>query len=215
MKQSVFRSKEAFIEAFSSRMIATYQKEVSLSSVRERFNILGTLVREHIAFDWIKTNELLEQNDGRIVHYFSIEFLLGRLITNNLMNLGLWDVVNEAFNELGIDLNEVEIYESDPGLGNGGLGRLAACFLDSLARSFGVLTMPSHQYGLFRQKIKNGYQEERPDSAGFRRLCLRVGGKRKPKTSCFRTCGIQWQNGIPSARVHPRSAVRYSHRRRP
>ncbi|NLZ61441.1 MAG: glycogen/starch/alpha-glucan phosphorylase, partial [Acholeplasmataceae bacterium] len=166
MKQSVFRSKEAFIEAFSSRMIATYQKEVSLSSVRERFNILGTLVREHIAFDWIKTNELLEQNDGRIVHYFSIEFLLGRLITNNLMNLGLWDVVNEAFNELGIDLNEVEIYESDPGLGNGGLGRLAACFLDSLASlglpGFGQCLR--YQYGLFRQKIKNGYQEERPDN---------------------------------------------------
>jgi len=147
-------------------MVNTYQKTVLESSPRERFNVLGTLIREHLALDWVKTNRLLEQSDIRAVHYFSIEFLLGRLITNNLMNLGVRDVVEAGFSELGIDLAEVENYESDPGLGNGGLGRLAACFLDSLASlglpGFGQCIR--YHYGLFRQRIKNGYQEERPDN---------------------------------------------------
>jgi starch phosphorylase len=95
-----------------------------------------------------------------------MEFLMGRLITNNLMNMGIRDVVEEAFNEMGYDLNETEHYESDPGLGNGGLGRLAACYLDSMAS----LGLPGYgnciryRYGLFRQKINDGYQEERPDN---------------------------------------------------
>ena len=166
MSKSCFMSKETFIKAFSERLEATYLKKVNASSIRERFNVLGTLIREHIAKDWIATNQLLISGEQRAVHYFSIEFLLGRLITNNLMNLGIRNVVEDAFNELKIDLNEVEDYESDPGLGNGGLGRLAACFLDSMAS----LALPGfghclrYRYGLFRQKIKNGYQEERPDN---------------------------------------------------
>ena len=91
---------------------------------------------------------------------------MGRLITNNLMNLGIRDITDEAFNYMGLDLNEVEDFESDPGLGNGGLGRLAACFLDSMA-SLGIPGYGNcirYRYGLFRQKIKNGYQEERPDN---------------------------------------------------
>ncbi len=139
---------------------------IDKASIRERFNVLGTLIREEIALDWLKTEEILDKGDAKQVHYFSMEFLMGRLITNNLMNMGIRDVVDKAFTKMGIDLNEVENYEPDPGLGNGGLGRLAACYLDSMA----TLGIPGfghcirYRYGLFRQKIKNGYQEERPDN---------------------------------------------------
>jgi starch phosphorylase len=166
MRAGVFKSKDSFTKTFKKRLKDTYLKELNDSTIRERYNILGTLVKEEISKDWINTNKLLAKKDQKKVYYFSMEFLMGRLITNNLMNLGIRDVVEEAFNEYGYDLNEVEHYESDPGLGNGGLGRLAACYLDSMAS----LGMPGYgnciryRYGLFRQKIKNGYQEERPDN---------------------------------------------------
>jgi len=166
MRTGVFKSKDSFSKVFQKRLKNTYLKELSDSTIRERYNILGTLVREEISKDWIKTNNLLEKKDQKKVYYFSIEFLMGRLITNNLMNLGVRDVVEEAFDEYGYDLNEVEHYESDPGLGNGGLGRLAACYLDSMA-SLGIPGYGNcirYRYGLFRQKIKKGYQEERPDN---------------------------------------------------
>jgi starch phosphorylase len=166
MKTGVFKTKDRFSKAFKERLKDTYLKELENSSIRERYNILGTLVKEEISKDWIKTNKLLAKNDQKKVYYFSMEFLMGRLITNNLMNLGIRDVVEEAFTEYGYDLNEVEHYESDPGLGNGGLGRLAACYLDSMA-SLGIPGYGNcirYRYGLFRQKIKNGYQEERPDN---------------------------------------------------
>ncbi len=166
MRTGVFKSKDSFSKVFKKRLKDTYLKELSDSTIRERYNILGTLVKEEISKDWIKTNNLLEKKDQKKVYYFSIEFLMGRLITNNLMNLGVRDVVEEAFDEYGYDLNEVEHYESDPGLGNGGLGRLAACYLDSMA-SLGIPGYGNcirYRYGLFRQKIKKGYQEERPDN---------------------------------------------------
>ena len=166
MKTGVFRTKESFIKEFKSRLKKTYLKEISTSTIRERYNILGTLIREEISKDWINTNKLLEKKDQRKVYYFSMEFLMGRLITNNLMNMGIHDLVETAFNELGLDLNEVEHYESDPGLGNGGLGRLAACYLDSMA-SLGIPGYGNcirYRYGLFRQKIIDGYQEELPDN---------------------------------------------------
>ena len=166
MRTGVFRNKDSFIRDFKKRLKQTYLKDINESTIRERYNILGTLVREEISKDWIQTNKALEKNDQRKVYYFSMEFLMGRLITNNLMNMGIRGVVEEAFNDLGFDLNETEHYESDPGLGNGGLGRLAACYLDSLAS----LGLPGYgnciryRYGLFRQRIKHGYQEERPDN---------------------------------------------------
>ena len=89
------------------------------------------LLKSIFLYDWINTNKTIK--DKRQVYYFSMEFLMGRMITNNLMNAGLYNVTKEAFNDLGIDINEIEHIESDAGLGNGGLGRLAACFLDSAA----------------------------------------------------------------------------------
>lgn len=166
MKTGVFRSKDSFAKAFKERLKKTYLKEIGSSTIRERYNVLGTLVKEEIANDWIKTNEQLSKHDQKKVYYFSMEFLMGRLITNNLMNMGIRDEVEAAFLEMGLDLNEVEHYESDPGLGTGGLGRLAACYLDSMA-SLGIAGYGNcirYRYGLFRQKIQNGYQEERPDN---------------------------------------------------
>lgn len=166
MRTGVFRSKDSFIKAFKDRMKKTYLKDIESSTIRERYNILGTLVKEEISKDWLATRKQLERHDQKKVYYFSMEFLMGRLITNNLMNMGIHGLVKEAFEELDYDLNEVEHYESDPGLGNGGLGRLAACYLDSMAS----LAIPGYghciryRYGLFRQKIHDGYQEERPDN---------------------------------------------------
>ena len=166
MRTGVFKTKDSFTKAFKERIKKTYYKDISDSTIRERYNILGTLVKEEIAKDWLNTEKIIENSNEKKVYYFSMEFLLGRLITNNLMNLGIRDVCDAGFNEMGYDLNEVEDYESDPGLGNGGLGRLAACYLDSMA-SLGILGYGQclrYRYGLFRQKIKNGYQEERPDN---------------------------------------------------
>ncbi len=166
MIYNTFRSKAAFKKAFEERLKKTYMIDIRHSSVRERYNVLGLLLKEEIALDWIKTNETLIALKPKEVHYFSMEFLMGRLITNNLMNMGVRDVVDQAFADSGLDLNEVENYEPDPGLGNGGLGRLAACYLDSMA-SLGIPGFGHcirYRYGLFRQKIKNGYQEERPDN---------------------------------------------------
>lgn len=166
MKKEIFTSKEQFKKVFEDRLRKTYFKEVKDSSIRERYHVLGTLVKEEMANQWIQTNQLVKDSKAKQVHYFSMEFLLGRLITNNLINLGIRDIAKAGFESLGLDLNEVEDFESDPGLGNGGLGRLAACFLDSMAS----LKIPGsgncirYRYGLFRQRIKNGYQEERPDN---------------------------------------------------
>ncbi|MGE4572105.1 MAG: glycogen/starch/alpha-glucan phosphorylase [Candidatus Izemoplasmatales bacterium] len=166
MKKEIFSTSNKFEKVFKDRLRKTYFKDVKDSTIRERYHVLGMLVKEEMADQWIDTHEKIAKEDAKQIHYFSMEFLLGRLITNNLINLGIRDVAEAGFKSLGFDLNEVEDYESDPGLGNGGLGRLAACFLDSMAS----LKIPGsgncirYRYGLFRQRIKNGYQEERPDN---------------------------------------------------
>ncbi|PKK94785.1 MAG: glycogen phosphorylase, partial [Tenericutes bacterium HGW-Tenericutes-5] len=166
MRLGVFKTKDSFQKAFKEKLKKTYYKDISDSTIRERYNILGQLVKEEISKDWLNTEKIISETSEKKVYYFSMEFLMGRLITNNLMNMGIRDVCEDGFKEMGFDLNEVEDYESDPGLGNGGLGRLAACYLDSMA-SLGILGYGQcirYRYGLFRQKIKNGYQEERPDN---------------------------------------------------
>lgn len=143
----------------------TFGKSFSESTKREQFQTLGHMIREYVSSDWIQTNEQYRSTGKKQVYYLSIEFLLGRLLRHNLMNLGIETVVSEGLQELGIDLEELEEIEADAGLGNGGLGRLAACFLDSLAS----LNLPGHGYGirykhgLFEQKIVDGYQVELPE----------------------------------------------------
>ena len=131
----------------------------------ERYLALGTMIREYMTRNWISTNMHYKDMEEREVYYFSIEFLLGRLLGNNLLNLGLKEICREGLKELGVDLALLEAQEPDAGLGNGGLGRLAACFLDSMAS----LRLPGHgcgiryKYGLFEQKVLDGYQVELPE----------------------------------------------------
>lgn len=160
-----FKDEVTFMDEFKERLQKRYIIDIDNSSTRERYNVLGEMVSEVIAKNWINTNKKMKEQSLKEVYYFSMEFLMGRLITNNIMNLGLRDVVETAFNKEGLDINEIEHYESDAGLGNGGLGRLAACFLDSIA-SLGYPGYGNgirYRYGLFEQVIEDGYQREKPD----------------------------------------------------
>ncbi|AZB44111.1 glycogen/starch/alpha-glucan phosphorylase [Bacillus sp. FJAT-42376] len=161
----MFSSKESFQKSFLKRLEMTYGKTFRESTSRDQYNTLGHMVREYISTNWIQTNEKHRSANNKQVYYFSIEFLLGTLMGQNLLNLGIRDVVERGLEELGISLTAIEESESDAGLGNGGLGRLAACFLDSLAS----LDLPGHgcgiryKHGLFDQKIADGYQVEYPE----------------------------------------------------
>jgi glycogen phosphorylase len=140
-------------------------KSFSESSERDHYQTLGIMIREFVSHDWIKTNERYLSTKGKQVYYLSIEYLLGKLLRQNLINLGIEETVQSGLRDLGIELDDLEELESDAGLGNGGLGRLAACFLDSLAS----LNLPGHghgiryKHGLFEQKIVDGYQVELPE----------------------------------------------------
>lgn len=162
----MFTNKEEFINEFELRIAEMYGRSVEQSHRTEKYMALGEMVREYASLNWKATKEEVAKNEDKQMFYFSMEFLIGRLLTNNLMNLGIYNTVKDGLQELGIDINELEDLESDAGLGNGGLGRLAACFLDSLAS----LQLPGngncirYQYGLFRQKIdQDGNQIEVPD----------------------------------------------------
>ncbi|MGG4166115.1 glycogen/starch/alpha-glucan phosphorylase [Rossellomorea vietnamensis] len=154
-----------FKELFLKKLEMMYGKTFPESTSQDQFFTLGHLIREYISMNWIHTNEQYRFNKQKQVYYLSIEFLLGRLLRQNLTNLGIYDIVDKGLQDLGIDLAEMEEVEHDAGLGNGGLGRLAACFLDSLAS----LNLPGHGYGirykhgLFEQKIVNGFQMELPE----------------------------------------------------
>ncbi|MGA9227346.1 MAG: glycogen/starch/alpha-glucan phosphorylase [Mesobacillus sp.] len=161
----MFSSVPKFKSVFLKKLEMMFGTSFEESTSREQFQTLGHMIREHVSADWIKTNELYRAGAKKQVYYLSIEFLLGRLLRHNLINLGVEKVVCEGLEELGINLDELEEIEADAGLGNGGLGRLAACFLDSLAS----LDLPGHgcgiryKHGLFEQKIVDGYQVELPD----------------------------------------------------
>lgn len=161
----MFSNKNEFKDSFLKRLEMSYGKKFAESTKRDQYQTLGNMVREHISSNWITTNEWNRASNNKQVYYLSIEFLLGRLLGQNLLNLGIRDVVLEGFADLGINLEEIEESEADAGLGNGGLGRLAACFLDSLAS----LNLPGHglgiryKHGLFDQKIVDGYQVELPE----------------------------------------------------
>jgi starch phosphorylase len=163
--KNYFEDEYTFIAEFKDRINRRFITTLEESSLHARYEVLGEMIGEVIAADWMKTNEQIEKNDLKEVHYFSMEFLMGRLITNNIMNLGLRETIEKGFDLEGLDLNEIEHYESDAGLGNGGLGRLAACFLDSIAslKYPGYGNGIRYRYGLFEQKIENGYQIEKPD----------------------------------------------------
>ena len=146
-------------------MIEKYGVSVDESHIFERYDILGGMVRDFANFDLRKTHREIVNKQKKQLIYFSMEFLIGRLLVNNMMNLGIYDTAKEGLKELGINIHELEEIESDAGLGNGGLGRLAACFLDSIASLGypGCGNTIRYEYGFFRQKIEGGKQKELPD----------------------------------------------------
>ena len=161
----MFESKEQFKEKYERRMTERFGRDIHESSPTEQYLILGEVIRDSVGADWRNTKKVLAGKKEKQVYYFSMEFLLGRLMTNNLMNLGIYDLVKEGLADYGIDLNRLEDLETDAGLGNGGLGRLAACFLDSLASNNygGHGNSIRYEYGLFKQQIRYGRQVETPD----------------------------------------------------
>lgn len=165
MMNNYFSSKEAFKEAYKNTISQSYGRNFEEAHPEEKYVALGTMIRDYVNENWRDTKNAVKEQHTKQLYYFSMEFLLGRLMTNNLMNLGVYDVVREGLADLGIDIHDVEMMERDPGLGNGGLGRLAACFLDSLAslNLAGNGNCIRYKYGLFRQEIQNCEQIEKPD----------------------------------------------------
>ena len=161
----MFENKQAFKEEYARRLLETYGVTVKGSHISERYAVLGEMVRDYANVDWAKTHDKSVKKDQRTLIYFSMEFLIGRLLVNNMQNMGIYEIVKDGLKDLGINIHELEEEESDAGLGNGGLGRLAACFLDSIA-SLGYVGHGNcirYEYGFFRQKIIKGKQTELPD----------------------------------------------------
>lgn len=160
-----FQNKDTFKESFLNELKHEFHVELKDSTVYQRYTVLAKLLDQTLKTDFDKTEKHIREHHMKKAIYFSMEFLMGRLITNNLQNSGHYDVVKDAFIDLGIDLNEVEEVEVDAGLGNGGLGRLAACFLDSAASTNIPLYGNSlrYQHGFFVQDIKDHKQVESPD----------------------------------------------------
>lgn len=142
-----------------------YRKSLDEISDRHKFVCVAYAVKDIVIDQWIATQKAYDEKDAKIVYYLSMEFLMGRALGNMIINLSSRDEIKEAIEELGLDLNVIEDQEPDAALGNGGLGRLAACFLDSLS----TLNYPAYgcgiryKYGMFQQKIENGYQKEIPE----------------------------------------------------
>ncbi|MBQ6492308.1 MAG: glycogen/starch/alpha-glucan phosphorylase [Erysipelotrichaceae bacterium] len=164
-RNEAFTNKKKFLEYFDLFSHISFGKNLNETSSIEKYIVLSQMVRTYMLDDWRDTKNAVRHNDRKQVYYFSLEFLLGRMLRNNMMSLGIYDVVKDGLASVNIDLNDLEEIETDAGLGNGGLGRLAACFLDSLA----TLDYPGsgntirYKSGLFRQMIKNHKQVEVPD----------------------------------------------------
>ena len=162
----IWKTKEEFKKLFAEKAEVLFEKSVKELSGKEVYQIIANMIKDLISEDWIQTEKTYNRKKVRQVYYFSIEFLLGRLLNTNLLNCDAEDICRSGLKDMGFDLEEIFPEEPDPGLGNGGLGRLAACFIDSMA----ALRLPGHgcsiryQYGLFDQRIIDGQQVELPDA---------------------------------------------------
>ena len=158
--------KELFKRSVLYNVKTLYRKTLEEASAQQIFQAVSYAIKDQIVENWMETQKAYEKEDPKMVYYMSMEFLMGRALGNNMINLQAYDDVKDALDELGLDLNAVEDQEPDAALGNGGLGRLAACFLDSLA----TLGYPAYgcgiryRYGMFKQEIRDGYQVEVPDN---------------------------------------------------
>ena len=190
-------NKEAFKRDYQNKLISMYQESVEDASKTVQYLALGALIRDYMAGDWHATEVRYEKDRVKQVYYFSMEFLIGRLMDAALINLGIREGVAAGLQDFGIPLRALEEVEPDAGLGNGGLGRLAACFIDSMAS----LKIPGHgvgiryQYGLFKQEITNGYQIETPDD--WLKIA-NVWETRRDDEACIvkfgGQCQMRWEN---------------------
>ncbi|HKL84881.1 MAG TPA: glycogen/starch/alpha-glucan phosphorylase [Treponemataceae bacterium] len=159
-------NKELFKNSIRTRLKRNYGKKLEEASAHDIYNAVSTTIMDHIQTHWMATRDAYQDGKVRQMYYLSAEFLMGRALSNNLINYGIMESVKEALDELNFNYTSIEDEEADAGLGNGGLGRLAACFLDSLA----TLDYPGHgygiryRYGMFEQHIENGHQVEYPDN---------------------------------------------------
>lgn len=159
-------NKETFIEDYKRKFLELNGKDLDEGSKEQLYETLGLLIREYSTKNWRDTNNRYKSHNIKQIYYFSMEFLLGKLLSDNLINLGIRETIKAALEDININLEELEKLEEDQGLGNGGLGRLAACFLDSMSS----LNIPGHgcgiryKYGFFEQKIINGKQVEISDN---------------------------------------------------
>lgn len=166
LKKTVKFDKELFKRSVLYNVKTLYRKTMEEATPQQVFQAVCYAVKDQIVDSWMETQKQYDKQDPKMVYYLSMEFLMGRALGNNLINMQAYKPVKEALNELGLDLNLVEDMEPDAALGNGGLGRLAACFLDSLA----TLGYPAYgcgiryRYGMFKQEIRDGYQVEVPDN---------------------------------------------------
>ena len=159
-------NKEVFKERVKENVKTLYRKTLKEANQQQIFQAVSYAVKDVIIDNWLATQKQYEMDDPKMVYYMSMEFLMGRALGNNLINLTAYKEVKEALDEMGLDINVIEDQEPDAALGNGGLGRLAACFLDSLA-TLGYAAYGCgirYRYGMFKQKIQDGYQVEVPDN---------------------------------------------------
>lgn len=188
-------TKSDFKRDFEAKLMLMFRESVEEASELDRYLAFGTLITEYMSRNWYQTDRQYAERQVKQVYYFSLEFLIGRLMDANLINLGIREVCEEGLADLGISLKLLEETEPDAGLGNGGLGRLAACFLDSMA-SLGIAGHGNgirYRYGLFEQQISHGYQIESPDNW----LKIRnVWETRQDDEACIvkfgGACDIQW-----------------------
>ena len=165
MKYKAFE-KEAFQKAIEDHVRVQYRKTLDEANNQEIFQAVSYAVKDVVIDNWLATQKVMDESKAKVVYYMSMEFLMGRALGNNLINLCAYQEIQQALAEMGIDLNAIEDEEPDPALGNGGLGRLAACFLESLS----TLGYPAYgcgiryQFGMFKQQIRDGYQVEVPDN---------------------------------------------------
>ena len=165
MRDKVFSKKE-FIKAVTENVKSMYRKNLKEASQQEIFQAVSLAVKDVVMDEWMATQQTMEKEDPKTLYYMSMEFLMGRALGNNLINLCAYKEVKEALEEIGLDLSVIEDQEPDPALGNGGLGRLAACFMDSLA-TLGYAAYGCgirYRYGMFKQQIIDGFQVEVPDT---------------------------------------------------
>src|ERR1700690_1392437 len=151
--------------SFANRLIYSLGKDPITATHRDWFDTTAYAVRERLIERWMETMRSYYRSDAKRVYYLSVEFLTGRLLSNSLLNMGFYDECRASLSDLELDYERVRDQEKDAALGNGGLGRLAACFLDSMA----TLSLPAigyglrYDFGIFNQRIVNGYQVEQPD----------------------------------------------------